>query len=233
MIGSPTRKSPIGEEDGSQMSRVEKAIYFRLARGFAWLLLVVVTLALIVDAFLLIPPVLQVVGASTSVKPQELIRATSSPASVRRGPDQGEADLNPAEMAQLDQAAYEIIKLLTAVDPSNRGMVDSVRGRLRNAVAGMSDERGEQLAILHELRDDLKEVPENDRNQAYETYFNLKARAIEAAKQKKVLAQGSLVLYGSTLLTGIALLTLVTMILVLMAIERNTRPSPVAQTSAH
>jgi dsDNA-binding SOS-regulon protein len=231
-MASPTPKGQLDEPDRSPLSRIEKAVYFRIARGFAWFLLVVVTLIIIVDAILLVSPVLQVVGSSTSVPPKDLIRAASSPSSVRSAADQGEADLNPAEMAQLDQAAYEIIKLLTYVDSSNRGVVDTVRAQIRNAAAGLSEERKEQLSILHELRDDLGEVPESQRKDAVDAYFTLKSRAIEQAKQKKAVAQASFLLYGATLVTGIALLTMVTMILVLLAIERNTRTSPKAPTLA-
>jgi zinc-ribbon domain len=213
----------VSEQSSSLLSRAEKAVYFRLARGFSWVLLIVITLGLIVNVILIVPEISQAVGPSISVGPQDLDRAMSSPSSLQSGSDQGEASLNPAEMAQLDEVAYEIVKLLPAA--RNNANVDYWRAQIRGLAANLSNERKEQLAILQELRDDLREVPESQRQQAINTYFNLKARVIQEAQNKKQAAQQKLVFSGASLVSGIVLLTLVTMILVLLSVERNTRSS--------
>jgi hypothetical protein len=215
------------------LSRAEKAVYFRFARGFSWVLLIIITLGLVLDAVILVPEILQTVWASTSVSSKDLERAVSSPSSVFATSDEGEADMNPAEMAQLDQVAYEIINLLPADSrPQAREQVDSLRGAIRSSVANLSKERKEQLANLRELRDSLGDIPEAQRSKAIDAYFALKSQVIARSNAEKEKAKAGLLISASVLITGTALLTLVTMILVLLSIERNTRPSRVAQTSA-
>ena len=232
-VAAPSSGSLVGGERRSLLSRVEKAVYFRLARGFAWFLLVVVTLGLIVDAIVLVPEILQAEWASTSVSTKDLERAVSSPSSALATTDEGEAELNPAEMARLDQMAYEIINLLPADSrPQAREQVDALRGSIRNSVANLSKERTEQLAILRELRDNLGDIPEAQRLKAIDAYFGLKSQVIGKSVAKKEAAKTELLTSGAALLGGIALLTLVTMILVLLSIERNTRPSQAVQESA-
>ena len=226
---TPSSRSPVGGEIGSLLSRAEKSVYFRLARGSAWFLLVVVTLGLIVDAIALVPEALQAVWASTSVSPAELQRAVSSQSLALAPPDEGEASLDPAEMARLDELAYEIINLLPANSrPQAREQVDSMRGTIRNNAANLAKERKEQSSILRELRDNLGDIPEAQRMKAIEAYFGLKSQVIQRSVAKRETAKAELLVSGSVLLSGIALLTLATMILVLLSIERNTRRAQVA-----
>jgi hypothetical protein len=214
------------------LSRAEIAVYFRLARGFAWFLLVVVTLGLVADMIVLVPEFLQAAWAPTSVSSRDLERALASPASIVTVSDEAEAQLNPAEMARLDQIAYEIINLLPVnVRPQAREQVDALRGNIRNEVANLSKDRSEQLAILSELRDSLGGIPDPERSKAMEAYFPLKSQMNARSNAKKEAAKAQIVISGSVLASGIMLLTLVTMILVLLSIERNTRPTQVAQTS--
>jgi len=214
-----------GEQSNSLLSRAEKTVYFRIARGFSWFLLIVLSIGLVVNVILVIPELSQAFGASTSVAPQALNRAITSPAPGQSpGSGQGGATLDPDEMARLDKVAYEIIQLLPANSRSS-GNVDNLRGQIRSLAANLSNDQSEQLAILQELRDDLRSVPEAEREKAVRTYFDLKTQRIQEAQSKKQAAQQELVFSGASLVSGIALLTLVTMILVLLSVERNTRPS--------
>ena len=233
LAAGPSSRALVEGERRSLLSQAEKAVYFRLARGFAWFLLVVVTLGLIVDLVILVPEVLQAVWASSSVSPKEMERAIASPPAALATSEQGEAELNPAELARLDQMAYEIINLLPPDSrPQAREQVDSLRGGIRNSAANLAKERNEQLAILRELRENLGDIPEAQRLKAFGTYFRLKSQAIGRSVAKKEAAKAELMTSGGALITGIALLTMVTMILVSLSIERNTRPSQAAQTSA-
>lgn len=210
---------PAGQSRSSGLTRAEQTVYFRLARGFSWFLLIVITVAMVLVAIRLIPVLTQFVGTSTGVSASDLTQAMSSP---RAFGSEEENELNPAEMAQLDQAAYEIIQLLPAeMRPS--GSVDYLRGQIKNSVGNLSNERKEQMTFLQELRDDLRAIPEAQRAKAFGSYFGVKSQKIQLDRAKKEKAKESLVLLGSSMLSGVALLTFITMILVLMSIERNTR----------
>src|ERR1017187_1726528 len=220
-VAVQVRRVKPDEHTGSGLTRAEQTIYFRLARGFSWFLLVIISFAMVWIAIALIPVLSQVIGTSTKISAEDLTQSASSSRSF--GAEE-ENELNPAEMAQLDQLAYEIIQLLPAELRSNGG-IDVLRDQIKNSVRGLSRERKEQMTILRELRDDLSAVPEGQRSKALGNYFNLKSQRIQLDRTKKEEARTSLVLLGSSMLSGIALLTLITMILVLLSIERNTRTS--------
>jgi hypothetical protein len=224
-IAARSSRGAATKQERSLLSHAEKAVYFRLARGFSWFLLILLTLGLVMSAIPLVPALSQSLGSSISVGPKDLVRALASPSVLRSDSDEGEPDLNPAEMAQLDQVAYEIISLLPAESKSG-GIVDSLRGQIRGLASNLSNERKIQLAFLQELRDDLREVPASQRLQAINLYSAVKLRRIQQDQATREAAQRKLVLYGSSVVSAIALLTLVTMILVLLSIERNTRVSP-------
>lgn len=216
----PREPTPAGHLP-SRLTRAEQTVYFRLARGFSWFLLVIISVGMVLVAMRLIPVLSQVVGTSTEVSAKDLTQAMSS---ARSFGDEDENELNPAEMAQLDELAYEIIQLFPADARANQN-VDYLRGQIKNSAGELSRERKEQMAILQELRDDLRAVAEPQRAKAFGSYFGLKRQRIQLDRTRKETAKESLVLLGSSMLSGIALLTFITMILVLLSIERNTRLS--------
>ncbi|HEX3095273.1 MAG TPA: zinc ribbon domain-containing protein [Candidatus Angelobacter sp.] len=217
-------RSPIGatqKNTPSALSRVEQSIYFRFARGFSWFLLILIGLGILRIVIALAPVLIQTFGSSTTVNAQELRQAGSAP---QRSFGQEEPEIDPSEMARLDQAAYEIIQLLPPNARQNN--IDDLRAQVRSSAANLAKEHKEQLAILEELRDDLKALPEGERPNAANVYFLVKGQKIHLDQAKKEEGKQNLIILGASLLSSIALLTFVTMILVLLSIERNTRLSP-------
>jgi hypothetical protein len=215
-------RAPIAAQKplNSKLSRVEQSVYFRFARGFSWFLLVVISVGIIRLLFALAPVMIQMFGSSTAVNAQELGRANAG--QQRSGQfGQEEEKMDPSQMARLDQAAYEIIQLLPASE--RQGNIDYVRGQIRNSAANLVKEQKNQLAILEELRDDLKALPDAQRANAVGVYFVVKGQKIHQDQAKKEEAEKDLTILGASLVSSIALLTFVTIILVLLSIERNTR----------
>lgn len=214
-------RAPIAtqQKSGSKLSRVEQSVYFRFARGFSWLLLVVISLGILRLVIALAPVVVKMFGSSTSVSSEEL--GSFNAAQPRGFGQEQEEEMDPSQMAQLDQSAYEIIQLLPANE--RQAGIDNLRTLIRNMAAGLSNRHKEQLAILQELRDDLKTLPETQRANAVNVYFQIKGQKIHLDRAKKQEAETELTVLGAALLSTIALLTFVTMILVLLSIERNTR----------
>ncbi|HET9282771.1 MAG TPA: hypothetical protein VFR24_12485 [Candidatus Angelobacter sp.] len=217
-------KAPIAVQNnsGSKLSRVEQGIYFRFARGFSWFLLIVITLGIIRIVISLGPVVAQTFGSSTAVSPQEL--GNVNPAQMR-SPGEEQEEIDPSLMARLDQTAYEIIQLIPA-NERQYNSIDNLRTEIRNSAANLTKEQKEQLGILEELRDDLKALPEGRRGlTAVNAYFAVKDQKIRQDRAKKEEAKQNLTILGASLFSAIALLTFVTMILVLLSIERTTRLS--------
>lgn len=207
------------------LTRAEQNIYFRVARGFSWFLLIVISIGIIVVGIQLIPAVKQGFGVSTSVNSQELTKALTSSQHDQRQylEEEEESEINPAEMAQLDQTAYEIIQLLPAEQRSDQGTINLLSMQLKNTAASVSSHRDVQLAMMKELRDDLPSIQADQREKAVEVYFRVKRQKVQLDVARKARARESLTMLGAALFGGIAVVTLVTMILVLLAIERNTR----------
>ncbi len=210
------------QQASSRLTRAEQTVYFRLARGFSWFLLIVISIGIVGVAMRLVPIVTQVFGTSTSVTAHDLTEAI---ASRQQGIEGNQGDINPAQMAQLDQAAYEIIRLLpdNVINHGDQNAINMLSMNIKNSASNLSKHRDEQMAMLRELRDDLARVQEAERSQAFGTYFAVKEQKIQLDQAKREEAKQNLVLLGSSLLSGIALVTFVTMILVLLSIERNTR----------
>jgi hypothetical protein len=214
-------RAPIAAQKAAStnLSRVEQSVYFRFARGFSWFLLVLISLGILRLVIALAPVVVKMFGSSTSVSSEELGKFNA--AQARGFGQEQEEEMDPSQMARLDQAAYEIIQLLPANE--RQAGIDNLRTMIRNTAAGLSKRHKEQLAILEELRDDLKALPETQRANAANVYFLLKGQKIHLDQAKKDEAEKDLIVLGASLLSSIALLTFVTMILVLLSIERNTR----------
>jgi hypothetical protein len=204
----------------SKLSRVEQSVYFRFARGFSWFLLIVISLGTLRLLFALAPVVVKMFGSSTAVSSNELGNVNAAQRSVLG--QEEEEEMDPSQMARLDQAAYEIIQLYP---PNERQNVEYLRAQIKGPAGNLGKNYKEQLAILEELRDDLKALPEAQRANAVGVYFLVKGQKIHMDRAKKEEAEKDLMVLGASLLSMIALLTFVTMILVLLSIERNTRLS--------
>lgn len=223
----------------SLLSRAERSIYFRFARAVSWVLIVLATPVILIavfSGFSLTKSAL--LDSSTSVTAEDLTRAIAT-RNAGALADEDAPRLDPAELAELDRAAYEIVALFPGVSQGNQE-VDSYRGHIRQRVATITEEHSQQLAMLHELRDDLQELPEAQRVDATQHYFNLKSQRIQQQETKKTMAKAELALVTWVVMTGIALVMFGTMTLVLLSIERNTRnvdfhplPSRALETLTH
>ena len=70
----------------------------------------------------------------------------------------------------------------------------------------------------------LSEVlPQSDRLDAILTFFELKMNSVNKAESRKAAALAKLTYSGGAVFSAAALITLLTMVLVLLAIDRNTR----------
>ncbi len=205
------------------VSQAERAVYFRVARAFAWFVLFLVALGMIGTLVFVLPALGKLFGASTHVSSKDLERAIRN---TQQASGQTQPNINPTELAKLDEAAYEIVSLLPA-DSRRYQSVDAQRGDIKSMAANVSPSHGEQLAMLRELGTDLRDLQPAQRLNAVNKYFDLKAQKMNDDQAKKVAAKARLLLAGWGLLSGTALLTMVTMILVLLAIERNTRTAAI------
>lgn len=217
----------------SFLGRVERRLYFRIARGYAWGILLFASIGLAVSLFLLIPVASSLwLGNSTAVSAGEIRQTGASGESERRKKER--ENLDPARWGKLQAIIMEIFKLLPEEVEQERwggGKVrvklefKTVRERLENYVSHFQTIEG-QMAVLEELKGILKGFPEHERLNAVEKFFEIKAQKEQAVEAKRAAARAELGWQFSAIVAAITIITLGSMILVLLAIERNLRAAP-------
>lgn len=140
-------------------------------------------------------------------------------------------DIDPARLAKLDRIVYEIIKLLPEEREQEtyggrkvkvRLEVEDLRRLLKNQVSHIETTEG-QIAVLEELKGILSGFLVHERLNAIEKYFEIKVQKERVVEARKSAARQELQWYPVSIGLSVTIITFGVMILVLLAIERNTR----------
>jgi len=205
------------------MSRIEQSIYFRIARGFAWFVLFIATISLVVYIINLAPTALELLGGETRVTQDDIKRAIAAekarrPFMFEEGPRE---KIDPGLMAGLDKEIYELFLLLPP-DIQRQYDVERFRDQIKTTINYVGKIK-DKIAIIKEAKDVLKDFPVAERIEAMDKFFRIKGEKEMAIKNKVEAAKAKLVGSPIYILSAITLITLLSMILVLLAVERNTR----------
>ncbi len=202
------------------VKRIERSVFFRFARGFAWVVAVLCLIYLIFAVVYSIPLGGTLLRGETKVSADEVRAAIES----RGGGGEAEAPakkMDPKQLAKLDEAIYEVIALLPAGMQREQG-VESVRHDIRQSI-GYAAVTADRISIIQQAKGIIKDFPEDKRPDALAKFFDLKRRKDEAAEEEKVKARAALAASTLTIMLSVMTLTMVTMILVMLTVERNTR----------
>jgi hypothetical protein len=206
---------------------MERGIYFSIARVVAWVIALVALLAMVYSAVGLVPALLQASASADSVKAADLTTAIeSSKASGQRRwrIESEEEEYSAKDLAALDEAIYELVKLIPAEQTDQQGGVDSMRSYVKGQLRQLDlDDLDDQVAAVREARKAIEDISAADRLMAIEIYFDMTQQRISAAKTKALAGKAKLTAWAAGFGSSAVSLMLVTMILVLMSIERNTR----------
>ncbi|MBI4707178.1 MAG: zinc-ribbon domain-containing protein [Candidatus Omnitrophica bacterium] len=208
------------------IGKIERSLYFRIARGFAWFILIPAVIALIFSIVSTAPTAMHLIGGSTSVSKDEVKKALESKSRryVTEGHEWGEdaeEKIDPELMAKLDKEVYELISLFP-MEIQRQWGVEGLRNQIKNHLAfgkGLKD----KIDAVKDAKDIIKDFPESERVDAVDKFFTIKNTKDNLVKKKQAEAKVSLGGMSAVIMSSIAVITLVTMILVLLAIERNTR----------
>jgi hypothetical protein len=204
------------------MSRIEQTIYFRIARVFSWLIAALATIGLIISVIYIAKTVPQVLAGSVKVS-QEEVRNAIAEKSERRVQYEMETErISPELLAKLDKEIYELIYLLPKDMQAEEWDVERLRGIIRNSIAsweGLKD----KLTVIQEARALLKNFSEEQRADAMYKFFAIKAEKENIIKARKAEALKNLGIWAGIMLAMIYTITMISMILVALAVERNTR----------
>lgn len=215
---------------GSQsfMSRVERSVYFTIARAFAWFVLFLSVAALITSIVVYAPSVLNLYRGSVTVTSEEVSNAIAKKKAGKTaasGDAQGDGPagkIDPKILADLDREIYELIVLFPAQVQQQESGVEKLRNGVLRHISPWKD-YSDKISILRDVRVIAKSLPEVDRMDAFVFYCQIKANKENEKLRLEDAAKLDLNKMLLMVLSLVSIITLVSMILVLLAIERNTR----------
>ena len=212
------------------LGKIERTIYFRVARGFAWFVLVFSLLGFVGAGFLSANAARQYFKGEESVSKDDVMVAIAANKASRTAGTNGRAtqdtQVDPKAEGMLTTAIAELFNLLSKEDQGKVSGKEQFRSQMLQMASGVkgTDNANEQIEYLQEVKKVVSGVsPESERLDAIETFSQLKMKSRERAASGKATAQNQLMYSAAAVLSFAALITLVSMVLVSLAIERNTR----------
>jgi peptide subunit release factor 1 (eRF1) len=126
-------------------------------------------------------------------------------------------------MARLDKEIYELF-LLLPLDIQRQVATEEFRDRVKNKLTYVGAALyKDKISIVQEAKDVLKEFPVDERRGVITKFFEIKGEKERALKNRREAAKTKLLGNFMYILSTVSLITMVIMILVLLAVERNTR----------
>lgn len=219
------KRSPVqaARSELTMLSRFERAVYFRIARGFAWVLAVFALAGFFFSLVLALQSVGELVGTRRSVS-QEEVQASIAYARVGRGNhvSQGEdTTTDPRLIGEYETALAELVNLIPPVKRQGTGD-DAIRNNLRGLFSPLGKDIAERILVAREAKDVLQGFPAMDLDDALSHFAKVKLQKDQEAERRKEEATKKSFYLGGAMISTAILITLVSMILVLLAIERNT-----------
>lgn len=207
------------------MGHIERAVYFRVARVFSWVLLVAAIAGFLYSVALAIGSIGDLWGGKQGVSKEEVQTAITS----GRAPNASRDEMSVAEesdpklIGEFETELAQLVLLYPQDLRQQAGGDDRMRENLKQGVQQIAEGKKNQITAVRDARDLLNEFAEKDRALAFRYFFSLKQQKAQLAAAKQAEAKAKFVyLGGATLLTAM-LITLVSMVLVLLTVERNTR----------
>lgn len=220
---SKGRPSALTAAEDGVLRRFERQVFFRIARGFSWVVALLAAIGFGFAVALIIPNAAKLLGGDTEVRADD-IRAAIDAAKRGRSYDAGQTEggrIEPKLRAKLDEAMYEIVALMPA-NLQRESNIEDMRRSLRRGVAPL-DTIEEKVGALRELAQLLKQFPEGERLDSLEVYFEVKIEKERKVREEKLAAGAAVAKNAYFLISAVITITLVSMILVLLSVERNTR----------
>lgn len=220
-IAPPIQAEPVGV-----MGQIERAVYFRVARVFSWVLLVAAIAGFLYSVASSIGSLGDLMGGKQSVSKEEVQAAIVS----GRAPDEAQQDeasvaedSDPKLIGEYETELAKLVLLIPQEERRRAGGDDRVREELKRVFQQTTSGKKSQIAAVQEARDMLGQFAEQERQGALNYFIRIKQLKVQQVEAKKLEAKGKFVYLGGATLATAMLITLVSMVLVLLTIERNTR----------
>jgi hypothetical protein len=203
--------------------RIERSVFFRVTRSYTWAILIIAILGFIGAIIYLASDIRPFIVKDTGVSAAEVKKVLDGKRAIK-SPPEGEIStrtIDPELLAKLDKEIYELIVLLPKADQEKVG-IEKLRSFIRDRI-GRYTTMNEKMSIIREAKNILPKFGEPERGEALATFFNIKAEKENAIAMGRTDALIKLGTIGGTFFALIMTIALFSLILVLLAIERNTR----------
>jgi len=203
--------------------KIEMSVFFRFTRWYAWVILSLAILGFIAAIIYLVPGISPLIKTDINVSPDEIKSALLAKKEGKNPLEEGITNkkLDPELMARLDKEIYELILLLPKKSQDEEG-VERLRGAIKGRIARYPSMK-EKVKTLKELKIALPKFVETEKVEAFNIYFNLKTEKENAIALGRTEALIKIATAGTTCFAFIMTISVISLILVLLAIERNTR----------
>lgn len=211
----------------SMLGRFERAVYFRIARGFSWVLAVVALAGFIYALVSALQSAGELVGTRRGVS-QEEVQASIVNEKAGRGNQFSRGEEAPTDPRLVGEYETVLAELVNLMSPDFRRQVGggddaAARNQLRSVFSSLGDGMEDRISVAKEAKSVIQGFAEKDRGEALGHFRRVKEQKIQAAQMRKAEAKQKFLYLGGAMLSTAILITLLSMILVLLAIERNTR----------
>ncbi len=212
------------------VAKVERSVYFKIARGFTWFIIFIATIALIFTLFNA-GGVLSTLYLKKSdvVSREDVLSALeqkNNRASIYPGSPKGDSvDINLLNKlnAEINNTIHFLFTKEAQINLTEQEY-EVGRQNISNSLTHWKN-INERIAILKDLREKIKGIGKTKEKigEAIGSYISIKIQKEESANNSMVAKYAALQQMGLVILATLIFISLATISLVLMAIERNTR----------
>ena len=210
------------------IDNIERNILFKVAHGFSWLIVFIASISLLLSIIYLINSLPEFCGGGTDVSKEEITAALAQAGKGKKYQVKDINDLN-VDIDRINELNSEITKIVLLFPDDIQKLlgeedIESNRKHFNNRLSFWSN-IDDRISIVRDLRSELDGYSDKVEEimAAVDKYIDLKIekeRVLESKKSEALIKVGSAV---GGIITMLILITLITLSLVLMAIEKNTR----------
>lgn len=223
--GTPVTLSATPAQAIGVMGQIERAVYFRVARVFSWVLLFVATAGFMYSVALAIGSFGDLWGGKQDVTKEEVQAAIAS--GRKANAPQNEVNISeesdPKIIGEYETELAQLVLLFSQDERKKAGGEDQMRSQLKQMIQHMAQGKRNQIVAVREARELLVKFEEKDRPDAFVYFLSITQQKEQVAAAKQAQAKANFTYLGGATLMTAMLITLVSMVLVLLTIERNTR----------
>ena len=204
------------------LSKFERSLYLRIARGVTWFILFVAILTLAGFFIYLSPSLLALIGEETKVTQDEIRIAIES--EIKAIPQISEERIPEKIDPKLSAALAEEIRKLIHILPKDMQTIriETLSFIIENKLKYWMVLQ-DKISVVKEARSILYRFSEDERWKALDKFFVIKIEKENSSKEKKKKAIEKVSSISLAALLIIIFITQVSMILVLLSKERNAR----------